>query len=302
MLRNFFISNNMKILVTSSTGLTGRAVVRSLHKHGAYVRAMVHSESRIEEMLKTGADETIIASIENEDSLISAMSGMDTIFYICPTAHPLESEIGCMAIDIAAKLGIKRFIYQSVLNSIEPELPHHRHKLKVEQHLLESHLDYSILRPAAFMQNILQSSELLFKQHIFTQRFFIHPGSNNRINLIDVNDYAEIAAKITLCNSYCFGNFDLCGPQNLSASDMLTDMTDVTGHNIELKYISDQEFIATANDRNVPENTLNTLLAMFHAYNIYGFKGNPTISTMLLGHKPKDFKQFLSETYDSQKA
>lgn len=45
----------------------------------------------------------------------------------------------------------------------------------------------------------------------------------------------------------------------------------------------------------MPENTLKTLLAMFHAYNQFGFKGNSLVSETLLGHTPKKFKAFVAE-------
>lgn len=283
----------MKVLVTSSTGLTGKAIVKALADKGAYVRAMVHSETHANDMLSLGAKETVVASIENETDMAAAVSDMDTVIYICPTAHPEEGRIGCMAADIAANKGIKRFVYQSVHNSIEPQLSHHRQKLMVEQHLLESELNYSILRPAAFMQNILAASGLIREKHEFAQRFYTSPESKNLINLIDVEDYAAIAAEVAMGNLYDYGTYDLCGPDNLSAQDMLTAINEVTGHTVTLRYTTDEEFIAMAKQRNIPENMLNTLLAMFRAYNQFGFKGNSFTTECLLHRKPNDFKNFL---------
>lgn len=284
---------NMKVLVTSATGLTGRSVVKELADRGVCVRAMVHSEARINEMQALGASQTVIASIENETDLERAMTGMEAVFYICPTAHPEEGNIGRMAVDIAERIGIPRFIYQSVHNSIEPDLPHHRQKLMVEQHLLESKLNYSILRPAAFMQNILTSMGLLSKQHIFTQRFFTSIESCNRINLIDVADYARVVAEVVTEHKYDFGCFDLCGPENLSAKDMVHIMEEVIGQKVSLRYITDDEFIEMSRQRKMAESTLSTLLAMFRAYNRYGFKGNSLTTEFLLGRKPSDFREFL---------
>lgn len=285
----------MKILVTSSTGLTGKAVVKAFAEMGASVRAMVHSDRHSEEMLALGASETVVASIENYADMTKAMQGMDAVFYICPTAHPREGEIGCMAIDVAEQMGIRRFVYQSVHNVIEPELIHHRQKLMVEQHLLESSLNFTVLRPTAFMQNILMSAQVLKQKHIFIQRFFTSKDSTNRINLISVADYAGIAAKIMMGEGYDYGCFDLCGPENLSAKDMLAAMSTVLKAEVMLQYTSDEEFIAMANQRNMPEHTLKTLLAMFHAYNKYGFMGNDYDSKTILGHAPTDFTRFLEE-------
>lgn len=283
----------MKVLVTSSTGLTGRVVVSHLAKHGASVRAMIHSDSKASDMLALGADETVTASIESREDLHRAMDGVDTVFYICPTAHPQEGEIGCMAVDIATELGVSRFVYQSVHNSIEPGLIHHRQKLLVERKLLESNLRYIILRPAAFMQNMIPNLKDIIENHLFAQRFYRNAENENRINLIDAEDYGEIAAKVTLDRSYDYAQLDLCGPQNLSAKDMLDIFKEAVGDEIELRYIADEDFISMAESRRMSQYSIEVLLTMFHSYNRYGFLGNPYESTSLLGRLPHDFKTFV---------
>lgn len=283
----------MKVLVTSSTGLTGRAVVQRLSADGAEVRAMVHSETRSGDMMRLGASETVVASIEDADSLARAMKGVDAVFYICPTAHPREGELGCMAADTAVSNGVTRFVYQSVLNSIEPELIHHRQKLMVEQHLLESPLRYTILRPAAFMQNLLASADELKEHHVFTQRFYTGPNTTNLINLIDADDYAAIASRVTLGDSFDYGCYDLAGPKNLSAADMLSAMSEAAGTEVTLRYIPDDDFIRMSEGRGMAPHTLSVLLAMFRSYNRHGFRGNPTTSRHLLGHTLTGLDTFL---------
>lgn len=283
----------MKVLVTSSTGLTGRAVVSHLAKHGVSVRAMIHSDSKASDMYASGADETVTASIESREDLFRAMDGVNAVFYICPTAHPREGEIGCMAIDIAAESGVRKFVYQSVHNSIEPGLIHHRQKLMVERKLLESSLRYIILRPAAFMQNMIPNLKDIMENHQFSQRFYQNVEALNRINLIDVADYGEIAAKVTLDSSYDYAQLDLCGPQNLSAKDMMDIFKEAVGNEIELRYIADKDFISIAESRGMSQYSVEVLLAMFHSYNRYGFLGNPCDSSTLLGRAPRDFKTFV---------
>ncbi|MBD5356924.1 MAG: NmrA family NAD(P)-binding protein [Bacteroides sp.] len=281
-----------KILVTSSTGLTGRAVVKYLSKVGVCVRAMVHSDRHVQEILTVGAEETVIASVDDADDMRRAMNGVDTVFYICPTAHPREGEIGIMAIDLASELGVERFVYQSVHNSIEPGLIHHRQKLMVEQHLLESALSYTILRPAAFMQNILSNAKQIREEHLFSQRFFINDSASNRINLIDVDNYGEIAAKVTLGEDYDYAQLDLCGPQNLSVKDMLDALSEAVSSEINLHYITDKDFISFAESRKMPRHTLDVLLAMFRSYNRYGFLGNSYVASKILGRPLNKFSSF----------
>lgn len=283
----------MKVLVTSSTGLTGKAVVKAMASHGIEVRAMIHSIRRSDEMLGIGASETFTGDIASYNDLLSAMKGMDAVYYICPTAREDEAEIGKTAIKAAKDAGVKRFIYQSVLHSIEPELPHHRQKLEVERVLVDSGLVYSIVQPAPFMQNILNAKDMLIQNKVFLQKFYIDRDRSNRINMIDVNDFGYCVEEIISDPQYQYSTFELCGPENLSVSEMLSAMEKVIGQTIELKYITDDVLRRTMSDKNVPCYAIETLLKMFHHYNNGDFCGSAFIASVILKRTPTSFIEFL---------
>ena len=283
----------MKVLVTSSTGLTGKAVVKAMTSKGIEVRAMVHTDKKTNEMLSLGASETFTGNVASNNDLLSAMKGMDAVYYICPTAREDEAVIGKLAIAAAKEAGVKRFIYQSVLHSIEPELPHHRQKLEVERALIDSGLSFTIVQPAPFMQNILNAKEALIRNRVFVQKFFTERNSVNRINLIDTEDFGNCVAEIALDNKYQYATLELCGPQNLSASEMLSDMETVIGKEIAMKYLSDDEIRETLSERNAPDYSIETLLKMFHHYNNGNFCGSAFIAVTILKRTPTTFIEFL---------
>ncbi len=101
----------MKVLVTSSTGLTGKAVVKSMAEKNIEVRAMVHVSEKSEEMLKLGASEIIVGDIASKSDILSALEDIDAIYYICPTAREDEAEIGKMAISAVKTAGVNKFVY-----------------------------------------------------------------------------------------------------------------------------------------------------------------------------------------------
>lgn len=283
----------MKILVTSSTGMTGKAVVKSLASKGITVRAMVHNATKAGEMMNLGASETVIADIASYNNLISAMSEMDAVYYICPTARADEAEIGKLAIRAAQEAGISRFIYQSVLHSIEPELPHHRQKLEVERALVDSGLIYTIVCPAPFMQNTLNSKDALMHDKMFVQKFFTSPESTNLINLIDVKDFADCVAEVAINPGYRYATLELCGPENLSAQKMIAAFAKVLGYTPEFKFISDGELEQAMTKRHAPEYSITTLLKMFNHYNTGDFCGSPFVTAAILKRNPTTFTQFL---------
>lgn len=280
-------------MVTSSTGLTGKAVVRAMAEMDINVRAMVHSPERCFEMLDIGASEICVGDIASHDDLISAMKGVDAVYYICPTAREDEGEIGRMAVSAAKESGLSRFIYQSVLHSIESELPHHCRKLEVERTLLDSGLTYSIVQPAPFMQNILNAKEALINGKVFVQKFFTDRDSKNHINLIDVEDFAYCVARIAVEREFEYSSLELCGPENLSADDMIRAIEKTIGNNVDFKYISDDELRNTMSSGNVSEYSIDTLLKMFRHYNNMDFCGSPFITGAILNRRPVSFSEFL---------
>ena len=244
-------------------------------------------------MLGLGASETVVGDIASYDDLLLAMKGMDAVYYICPTAREDEAEIGKMAVKAAKKAVVKRFIYQSVLHSIEPELPHHRQKLEVERALVDSGLVYTIAQPAPFMQNILNAKETLLNHKVFVQKFFTGRDSANRINLIDVGDFGNCVAAIALSKRFQYATLELCGPQNLSASEMLSTIENVVGQEIKLKYLTDDEIRRSMSERNAPEYSIETLLKMFHHYNDGDFCGSDLVASTILKRAPTTFAEFL---------
>lgn len=285
----------MKILVTSSTGITGKAVVKAMASRNIEVRAMVHGAGKSDEMLSLGASGTFVGDIASHDDLLSAMRGADTVYYICPTAREDEAEIGKMAVSAAMEAGIGRFIYQSVLHSIEPELPHHCRKLEVERALVDSGLAYTIVQPAPFMQNILNAGVALLRMGVFVQKFFTEKDSRYRINLIDVNDFGDCVAEIALDGQFKYATLELCGPENLSACDMIAAIGKATGAEVSFRYITDEELRKTMSDRNASEYSTDTLLRMFRHYNNGDFCGSPFATSAILGRKLTLFSEFLKK-------
>ncbi len=283
----------MRILVTSSTGLTGKAVVKALASKGFEVHAMVHSDSKGDEMRRLGASDIYVGDIASRDDLQGALEGMDGVYYICPTAREDEAEIGKMAIETAKTAGVRRFVYQSVLHSIEPNLPHHRQKLEVERALVDSSECYTIVQPAPFMQNILNAKDALVGSKVFVQKFFTAPDSSNRINLIDADDFGQCVAEILAGSQYDYATLELCGPHNLSVSDMLSAMEEVLGGKVGVKYIPDEALRATMEARHASQYAIDTLLKMFHHYNAGDFCGSDFVASAILGRKPATFASFV---------
>src|SRR3546814_17265782 len=59
--------------------------------------------------------------------------------------------MGFQMIDAAKKAGVAHFVFSSVLHAITTDLVQHEIKRDIEEHLLSSGLDFTILQPANYM-------------------------------------------------------------------------------------------------------------------------------------------------------
>ncbi|WP_242839919.1 NmrA family NAD(P)-binding protein [Clostridium botulinum] len=133
--------------------------------------------------------EVVAGDMMNQRDVEEAFIGVSAVYHICSAVNPNEVEIGQMAINAARKAKVEHFVYHSVLHSVLQDMLHHQKKLKVEELLVNSAIPYTIIQPAVFMQNILESWNSLSEKGIFQQKFFT--TQETRMCMVDLEDLAE---------------------------------------------------------------------------------------------------------------
>ncbi|MED4134063.1 NmrA family NAD(P)-binding protein [Priestia megaterium] len=286
------------ILITGANGQTGRAIIKALLSKGERIRAFVHTTEQIQEIKSLGQMEVVAGDMLDQKAVNEAFIGVSTVYHICPAVNPHEVEIGQIIIKAARLAKVEHFVYHSVLHSVLQDMPHHQKKLMVEELLVDSGIPYTIIQPAVFMQNILMSWKLLSEKGIFQQKFFT--TQETRICMIDLEDLAEAASIILTSPGHIGATYELCGPENLSLSDMIAVMEQHFGREIKVETPQDEMFAAQLKKLGVGDYQVSTLLKMFQHYNEHGFIGNPNVLTWILGRKPNNFSSFTLRTLKSK--
>jgi uncharacterized protein YbjT (DUF2867 family) len=148
------MNNERTIVVTGATGRQGGAAYRHLQKKGFKLRALVRDpNSNQARQLMGNGEEVFQGSLDDPDSLMRAMEGVYGVFSVQPyTAN--ETKQGVAVIEAAKRQGVSHFVYSSVGSADEATgIPHFDSKVKVEEHLRSSGLQYTIVRPVFFMEN-----------------------------------------------------------------------------------------------------------------------------------------------------
>lgn len=286
------------ILITGANGQTGRAIIKSLLAQGESIRAFVHKAEHIGELNSLGVEEVAVGDMMDQKAVDDAFTGIRSVYHICSALNPHEVEIGQIAMKAARSAKIEHFVYHSVLHSVLQDLPHHQKKLMVEKLLVESGIPYTIIQPAVLMQNILESWKPLSEEGVFRQMFFT--TTETRMSMVDLEDLAEVASITLTKPGHAGATYELCGPENLSLSDMVAAMEQHFGREIKVETTQNEIFATQLKEHGAGDYQVDTLIKMFQHYNEHGFVGNPNVLMWILGRKPKDFSSFILRTLKSK--
>jgi NAD(P)H dehydrogenase (quinone) len=278
------------IVVTGAAGKTGRAVIRALVGRGATVRALVHRPEQESPARRLGAQEVVSGDMRDPAILDRAMRGAAAVYHICPNMHPDEVGIGQGAIAAARKAGVQRLVYHSVLHPQVEAMPHHWLKMRVEEQIFASGLDYTILQPAAYMQNVLAYRESIVQHGLYSVPYAV----DTRLGMVDLEDVAEVAAKVLSESGHGGATYELCGPEALTQTEVANLMGQQLGRAVQAQAVPLEAWREQAQAAGLGEYQVETLVKMFEYYERHGFRGNPTVPACLLGRRPTGFVDFLA--------
>jgi uncharacterized protein YbjT (DUF2867 family) len=223
------------------------------------------------------------------------MSGIVAVYHICPNASPDEVPIGTAVLSAAARAPVERLVFHSVLHPQTERMPHHWRKLRVEESILESGVPFTILQPTAYMQNLLAQWDRITGEGTYVVPY----STSSRISLVDLDDVAEVAARVLTETGHLGATYELCGPDTLDQQEVAKTISSVLGKDVRAKRQSLEDWRGEARNAGLDDERAETLAAMFRYYDEFGLTGSPRVLTWLLGRTPTDLRAFLERTATS---
>jgi uncharacterized protein YbjT (DUF2867 family) len=182
-----------RVLVAGATGYLGKYVARELESRGHFVRALVRSPEKLEE-LRDGLDEIVQGEVTEAETLEGSCEGIDVVFSSVGitkqkgklTFKDVDYQGNKNLLEVAKRAGVKKFIYVSILDG--SSLCHldivKAHEDFVDE-LKASGLDYAVLRPTGFFSDMGEIYKMASKG-----RVYLFGRGDNRINPIHGADLA----------------------------------------------------------------------------------------------------------------
>ncbi len=189
-------------LVTGATGSLGRRIVRQLREQELPVRAFARLSSNYGELEDRGA-EIFIGDLEEERDIVKATHDVKYIISSHGSgsnAQKVDYRANIDLIDNAVANKVEHFVFISVLGADRgyQDSPVFKAKREVEKYLIASGLNYTILRPSGFANNLLPQAERFRDTGIY----LLIGDSKNRSSIVSTDDLAKIAiASTTIPNA-----------------------------------------------------------------------------------------------------
>lgn len=233
------MTSKRSILVTGATGQQGGAVARALLSRGHRVKALTRKrDSEAARQLAAAGAEIVAGDLADAASVVKAATGVDTMFLMGNSYEAgLEEETrqGIVAADAAKAAGIGHLIYSSVADADKKTgIPHFESKYRVEQHVRQLGIPYTISAPVAFMENAVAPwSSAALSQGIHA--FAMPP--KRVLQLVSLADIGAFVATLAERREQVFGKrFDFAGDE-LSGEEQAKILSDAIGRPIRYQEI-----------------------------------------------------------------
>ena len=284
------------ILVTGASGKTGQAIVAALARAGAPTRALVRHPSQLAALTSLGANEVIEADMRRAADLRRAVENVRAVYHICPNVTPDEVEIGRGLLAAAKGAHVDHLVLHSVLHPQAERMPHHWNKLRVEEALLESGLDFTILQPAAYMQNLLSGWTLITEAGALRNPYPVE----TRLSLVDLRDVADAAAIVLTERGHTGATYELTGTPPFTQTEVAEILSQALGRPVRAEAEPLAAWEARAVAAGLSGDRRVMLARMFGYYAEVGLIGNPNTLRWLLGREPTTLAEFVRRSSGRQ--
>ncbi|MCJ1351918.1 MAG: hypothetical protein MMC33_001902 [Icmadophila ericetorum] len=300
---------NDLVLLTAAGGKQVAHILHFISGKWKRIRLVVNgkeSQKRLSESYPQA--EVMRADLTLPQDCKRALAGVTTIFHTGPSFHPHETALSYMVIDAALEEAknseFQHFILSSVLNSQLRKLIHHDEKKMVEEYIMESGLNYTILQPGHFMDMFPIKKLLAEGSPVYPARWNL----DIPFSYLSAHDLGEATAIVMAeREKHYLAQYPLVST-HLSGGyrQVCSIASKIIGKEIRIEQMSFEDIINGPIEQKIglPPHPATRDIAqrMLLYYNFHGLVGNPNILEWLLRRKPLSWEAWIEMKMKDEKA
>ena len=271
----------MTVLITGANGNISSALLERLADSNLEVRAMVRDAAKAPAI--PGVD-VVIGDLDDPGSLGAAFDGVDTL-WLLTAMGPQAPHASMNAIWAARAAGVRHIVRLSAIGAAHdaPTRNGRLHALS-DAELRASGIDWTIVRPAFFMQNLLGgvNGDALYGAL-----------GDGRVGFIDVRDIADFAAAVLADpHAHAGATYTITGPASISLHEAADAAASVFETPISYRKLSDDQAYAAMVGFGLPEWVAAVSIEYGRAYaSNWGDLTTPDFERVV-GRPARDFATF----------
>ncbi|MFE1628263.1 SDR family oxidoreductase [Brevibacillus reuszeri] len=219
------------IVIMGATGTIGSALVQCLLDRGVSVRAVSRDPEKLQKQFGDASRsnaEFVRADASDHESMRQAFAGASQLFLVISNS-PNQIELETSIIRIAGETGIDHIVKISspVFDPKSPVSVAGWH-MEIEKVLSTSGMLATVLRPYAFMQNLLR-----FAPTISAHNVFCGSMGDTACNFVDCRDIADVAAEVLTNREKAGHVYTLTGSEIFSYPQIANKLSTLLEHPID---------------------------------------------------------------------
>ncbi|WP_433892491.1 SDR family oxidoreductase [Streptomyces sp. CA-111067] len=218
----------MPTVITGASGHLGRLVVDQLLAAGeppAQIVATGRDVDRLQDLARAGVT-VRRADFADPATLDGAFAGADTLLLVSTTTVGERFGNARNAIDAAARAGMSKVVYTSLVNASTARMTLADEHRRTEDYLRESGLPFVILRNGWYLENYTDQLPMITQYHAL-----LGSAHDGLVSAASRRDYAAAAVAVLTQEGHTGATYELGGTP-LTLTELAATISDVLGRHV----------------------------------------------------------------------
>lgn len=261
----------MSALVVGATGYLGGKVCRELAAQGKPVAGMVRGgeDAKLAPLREAGV-ELVEGDLKDPTTLQRACQGRSAVVSTASASLSRQAGDNIQSVDLdgqkslidAAKAaGVSKFVYISFSSNMTTDGPVTAAKRVVEQHLMASGLDYTILR-CGFLMEIMIAPIVGFDYA--NGKTVVYGTGEEPLSVLSMDDVAKMVALSLEHPQASAAVVEFGGPAAVTLHEVVAAFEEVSGRPFEMQHVPEDALVAAWEGSEDPvSKSINALMVDF---------------------------------------
>ena len=240
----------MSTVITGASGHLGRLVVEQLLATGTPSAQLVATGRDLDKLAAIAREGVTVrhADFASPSTLDDAFVGADAMLLVSTTTVGQRYENACKAIDAAARAGVSRIVYTSIVNASTAQMTLAEEHRRTEDYLRASGTAYVILRNGWYLENYTDQLPMIARYHAL-----LGSAQDGLVSAASRRDLAAAAVAVLTQDGHLGATYEL-GGGSFTLTGLAATISEVLGTPIAYQDMSVADYTGVLRSAGLPED------------------------------------------------